>query len=84
MSHSTNSSDEKPRSCPPNRLCRKEEFDETLDVMESRNPLANLRIVNLRIVITTIITEPPKNKRKIKTPRTPFEFTIMDATELSS
>ena len=59
----------------------KETFDEILNEMDSRDPP-----VNIRIVITAIISDPPKTKRKKKKKPAEhsFEFMILDATELPS
>ena len=76
--NSSNLYDMEERSRPQNGFCTRDAFDETLDVMESKDPPANIRFVT-----TVIITEPPKTKQK-KLPRTSFQFMIIDATELSS
>ena len=76
----SNLTDEKQRSTPQNGFYTKETFDEILDGMESRDPP-----VNIRIVISAIITKPSETKRKKKKPaKHSLEFMIVDATELSS
>ena len=76
----SNSTDEKQRSTPQNVFYTKETFDEILDEMELRDPP-----VNIRIVITAIMTQPSETKRRKKKPaKHSFEFMIVDATELSS
>ena len=75
-----NVSDEKQRSTPRNGFHTKETFDEIIDEMETRNPP-----VNIRIVISAIITKPSETKRrKKKSAKHSFEFMILDATEPSS
>ena len=54
-------------------------FDEIIDEMESRDPP-----VNIRIVISAIITKPSETKRKKKKPaKHSFEFMILDESEPS-
>ena len=73
-------SDEKPRSIPKTGFYTKETFDEIIDELESRDPP-----VNIRIVISAIITKPSETKRKKKKPaKHSFEFMILDASEASS
>ena len=75
-----NSTVEKPGSTPQNGFYTKETFDEIIDEMESRDPP-----VDIRIVISAIITKPSETKRKKKKPaKHSFEFMIVDATEASS
>ena len=75
-----NASDEKPRTTPQTGFYTKETFDEIIDEMESRDPP-----VNIRIVISAIITKPSETKRKKKKPpKHSFEFMILDAMEASS
>ena len=69
---------EKPRSTPRNGFHTRETFDEIIDELESRDPP-----VNIRIVISAIITKPSTTKRR-KTAKHSFEFMILDATEASS
>ena len=72
--------DEKPRTTPQNGFYTKETFDEIIDEMESRDPP-----VDIRIVISAIITKPSETKRrKKKSVKHSFEFMILDATEASS
>ena len=74
------STGEKPRSTPRNGFHTRETFDEIIDELESRDPP-----VDIRIVISAIITKPPENKRKKKKPaKHSFEFMILDATDSSS
>ena len=74
------SSEKKPRTTPRNGFHTKETFDEIIDELESRDPP-----VDIRIVISAIITNPPETKRrKKKTAKHSFEFMILDATEASS
>ena len=70
--------DEKSRSTPRNGFHTRETFDEIIDELESRDPL-----VDIRIVISAIITKPSETKRR-KTAKHSFEFMILDATEASS
>ena len=73
-------SDEKPRSTPRNGFHTRETFDKIIDEMESRDPP-----VDIRIVISAIITKPTDTKRKKKkSAKHSFEFMIVDATETSS
>ena len=73
-------SDEKPRSAPRNGFQTKETFYEIVDEMETRDSP-----VDIRIVISAIITKPPETKRRKKKPaKHSFEFMIVDATEASS
>ena len=75
-----NAPDEKPRTTPQNGFYTKETFDEIIDELESRDPP-----VNIRIVISAIITKPSKTKRRKKKPaKHSFEFMILDAREPSS
>ena len=75
-----NSSVEKQRSTPQTGFHTKETFDEIIDEMESRDPP-----VNIRIVISAIITKPSDTKRKKKKPaKHSFEFMILDESEPSS
>ena len=74
------SSEKKPRTTPRNGFHTRETFDEIIDEMESRDPL-----VNIRIVISAIITKPSETKRtKKNSAKHSFEFMILDATEASS
>ena len=57
----SNTPDEKPRSTPQNGFYTKETFDEIADELESRDPP-----VDIRIVISAIITKPSETKRKKK------------------
>ena len=76
----SNTPDEKPRSSPRNGYHTRETFDEIIDELESRDPP-----VDIRIVISAIITKPSETKRKKKKPaKHSFEFMILDATETSS
>ena len=76
----SNASEEKPISTPQNGFYTKETFDEIIDELESRDPP-----VNIRIVLSAIITKPSKTKRKKKKlAKHSFEFMILDATEPSS
>ena len=52
--------------------------NEIIDELESRDPP-----VDIRIVISAIITKPTETKRR-KTAKHSFEFMILDATEASS
>ena len=71
---------EKQRSTSQNGFYTKETFDEIIDELESRDPP-----VNIRIVISAIITKPSETRRKKKkTAKHSFEFMILDATEASS
>ena len=73
-------SDGKPRSTPRNGFHTKETFDEIIDELDSKDPP-----VNIRIVISAIITKPSDTKRKKKKPaKHSFEFMILDAMEASS
>ena len=75
-----NASEEKPRAIPKTGFYTKETFDEIIDELESRDPP-----VNIRIVISAIITKPTETKRKKRKPaKHTFEFMILDATEPSS
>ena len=75
-----NASDEKQRSTPQTGFYTKETFDVIIDEVESRDPP-----VNIRIVISAIITKPSETKLKKKQPaKHSFEFMILDATEASS
>ena len=75
-----NASDEKLRSIPQNGFYTKETFDEIIDELESRDPP-----VNIRIVISAIITKPSETRRKKKkSAKHSLEFMILDATEPSS
>ena len=58
-------SDKKPRSIPKTGFYTKETFDEIIDELESRDPP-----VNIRIVISAIITKPSETKRKKKAGQT--------------
>ena len=74
------SSKEKQRTTQRNGFHTRETFDEIIDELESRDPP-----VDIRIVISAIITKPTETKRrKKKTAKHSFEFMIMDATEASS
>ena len=76
----SNTPDEKPRTTPRNGFHTRETFDEIIDELESRDPP-----VDIRIVISAIITKPTETKRrKKKTAKHSFEFMILDATEASS
>ena len=71
---------EKPRSTSQNGFYTKKTFDGIIDELESRD-----LPVDIRIVISAIITKPPETKRKKKKPaKHSFEFMILDATEPSS
>ena len=73
-------SDEKPRTTPQTGFYTKEKFDKIIDELESRDPP-----VDIRIVISAIITKPTETKqRKKKTAKHSFEFIILDTTEASS
>ena len=73
-------SDENPRSTPRNGFHTRETFDEIINELESRDPP-----VDIRIVISAIITKPSETKRKKKkSAKHSFEFMIVDATEASS
>ena len=75
-----NSTVEKQISTQQNGFHTKETFDEIINEMESRDPP-----VNIRIVISAIITKPSETKRRKKKPaKHLFEFMIVDATESSS
>ena len=75
-----NASEEKPRAIPKTGFYTKETFDEIIDELETRDPP-----VNIRIVISAIITKPSETKRKKKkSAKHSFEFMILDATEPSS
>ena len=54
----SNTPDEKHRSIPKTGFYTKETFDENIDELESRDPP-----VNIRIVISAIITKPSEPKR---------------------
>ena len=56
-----NASDEKPRSTPQNGFYTKETFDKIIDELGSRDPF-----MDIRIVISAIITKPSETKRKRK------------------
>ena len=72
--------EEKPRTTPRNGIHTRETFDEIIDELESRDPP-----VDIRIVISAIITKPTETKRrKKKTAKHSFEFMILDPTEPSS
>ena len=76
----SNTPDKKPRTTPRNGFHTRETFDEIIDELESRDPP-----VDIRIVISAIITKPTETKRKKKkTAKHSFEFMILDATEASS
>ena len=80
MHNVSNASEEKPRSTPKTGFYTKETFDEIIDELESRDPP-----VNIRIVISAIITKPSETKRKKKTSaKHSFKFMILDASEASS
>ena len=73
-------SEEKPRSTPKSGFYTKDTFDEIIDELESREPP-----VDIRIVISAIITKPSETKRKKKKPaKHSIEFMILDALEASS
>ena len=72
-------SDEKPRSTPRNGFHTKETFDKIIDELESKDPP-----VNIRIVISAIITKPSDKRKKKKSAKHSFEYIILDATEPSS
>ena len=75
-----NASHEKPRTIPQTGFHTREAFDEIIDELETRDPP-----VDIRIVISAIITKPLETKRrKKKTAKHSFEFMILDATEASS
>ena len=72
--------DEKPRTTPRNGFHTRETFDEIIDELESRDPP-----VDIRIVISAIITKPMESKRRKNKPtKHSIEFMILDATEPSS
>ena len=74
------SPDEKPRSTPQTGFYTKETFDEIIDELELREPP-----VDIRIVISAIITKPTVTKRRKKqTAKHSFEFMILDATDSST
>ena len=75
----SNTPDEKPRSTPQTGFYTKETFDEIIDELESRDPP-----VDIRIVISAIITKPSETKRKKKPVEHSIEFMILDATDSSS
>ena len=75
-----NSTDKKQRSTPHNGFHTKETFDGILDEMESIDPPVNIRIVISAIMTKLLETKP----RKKKPAKHSFEFMIVDATELSS
>ena len=56
-------SDEKQRTTPRNGFHTRETFDEIIDELESRDPP-----VDIRIVISAIITKPSDTKRRKKKP----------------
>ena len=69
--------DEKPRTTPRTGFHTRETFDEIIDELETRDPP-----VDIRIVISAIITKPTVTKRRKKqTAKHSFEFMILDATE---
>ena len=70
--------DEKPRSTPRNGFLTRETFDEIIDELESKDPP-----VDIRIVISAIITKPSETKRR-KKKTAKHSFMILDATEPSS
>ena len=71
---------EKPTTTPRSGFHTRETFDEIIDELESRDPP-----VDIRIVISAIITKPSVTKRRKKqTAKHSFEFMILDATEASS
>ena len=75
-----NTPEEKSRTAPRNGFHTRETFDEIIDELESRDPP-----VDIRIVISAIITKPTETKRrKKKTAKHSFEFMILDVTEASS
>ena len=75
-----NATDEKQRSTTQTGFYTKETFDVILDEVESRDPP-----VNIRIVISAIITKPLETiRKKKKSAKHSFEFIILDATEASS
>ena len=74
------SPDEKLRTTPRSGFHTRETFDENIDELETRDPP-----VDIRIVISAIITKPSLTKRRKKqTAKHSFEFMILDATEASS
>ena len=69
--------DEKPTTTPRSGFYTRETFDEIIDELETRDPP-----VDIRIVISAIITKPTVTKRRKKqTAKHSFEFMILDATE---
>ena len=69
--------DEKPTTTSRSGFHTRETFDEIIDELESRDPP-----VDIRIVISAIITKPTVTKRRKKqTAKHSFEFMILDATE---
>ena len=69
--------DEKPTSTSRSGFHTRETFDEIIDELETRDPP-----VDIRIVISAIITKPAETKRRKKqTAKHSFEFMILDATE---
>ena len=70
--------DEKPRTTPQSGFYTKETFDEIIDELETSDPP-----VDIRIVISAIITKPTETKRRKKqTAKHSFEFMILDAMNL--
>ena len=71
------SSEKKPTTTPRSVFHTRETFDEIIDELETRDPP-----VDIRIVISAIITKPTVTKRRKKqTAKHSFEFMILDATE---
>ena len=74
------SSEKKPRTTPRNGFHTRETFDEIKDELETTDPP-----VDIRIVISAIITKPRETKRRKNKPaKHSIEFMILDATEPSS
>ena len=71
------SSEKKPTTTSRSGFHTRETFDEIIDELETRDPP-----VDIRIVISAIITKPTVTKRRKKqTAKHSFEFMILDATE---
>ena len=69
--------DEKPTTTSRSGFHTRETFDEIIDELETRDPP-----VDIRNVISAIITKPTVTKRRKKqTAKHSFEFMILDATE---
>ena len=69
--------DENPRTTPRSGFYTEEAFDENINELETKDPP-----VDIRMVISAIITKPSETKRRKKqTAKHSFEFMILDATE---